>query len=234
MPAEKRTVGVTKIGVLAAKHLVPLGREHQGYRPTPSRKLHVLACLDVVQYFRKMCSCVCNRIALRHANSVHLSVHRARAFRTALPIKPLRDLVDAESQRRLGDARTARATLRRQRLRRPQPRSDGLISPRPSPLSGKAFAGRARFVRSTSETHCSGIHSTRASVPHSNRSAARSWRVPADVRPGAGELDRQGDGRRAGARRYGYLGKADTIVTGDGEPANVPSHTDGDAAATLA
>jgi hypothetical protein len=47
-------------------------------------------------------------------------------------------------------------------------------------------------------------------------------------------LDRQGDGRRAGARRYGYLGKADTIVTGDGEPANVPSHTDGDAAATLA
>ena len=60
MPAEKRTVGVTKIGVLAAKHLVPLGRENQGYWPTPSRKLYVLACLDVVQYLRKMCSCVCD------------------------------------------------------------------------------------------------------------------------------------------------------------------------------
>jgi len=60
MSFEKRLVCISKIGALAAKHLVPLGRENQGDRPPPSRELHVLACLDVVQYLRKMCSCVCD------------------------------------------------------------------------------------------------------------------------------------------------------------------------------
>ena len=59
MATEKRLVSISKIGVLAAEHLVPLGREYQGDRSPPSRELHVLACLDVVQYLWKMCSCVC-------------------------------------------------------------------------------------------------------------------------------------------------------------------------------
>ena len=60
MATDKRLISISKIGVLAAKHLVPLGREYQGDRPPPSRELHVLAGLDVVQYLRKMCSCVCD------------------------------------------------------------------------------------------------------------------------------------------------------------------------------
>jgi hypothetical protein len=45
-------------------------------------------------------------------------------------------------------------------------------------------------------------------------------RIRTYVRSGAGECDRQADGRRAGPRRHAGLRKANSIVKGDGEPPN--------------
>jgi hypothetical protein len=64
------------------------------------------------------------------------------------------------------------------------------------------------------ETLRSRIYSIRAySVPWSNRTLARILRIRADVRPGAGEYDWEGDGRRTWPRRHEYLHQEHTIVS---------------------
>ena len=58
------------------------------------------------------------------------------------------------------------------------------------------------------------IYSIRAySVPWSNRTLARILRIRADVRPGAGEYDWEGDGRWTWPRRHAYLHQEHTIVS---------------------
>jgi len=148
MSPKKRTERIAKVGVLATKHVVPLWRKHQRHCSSAPSQLYVLAGLHVVQDVWKMCSRVCNGIALGHSLSVHLFVHLARCSFSTLP-NP-RPEADRKSimKRPIREPETCGAGRERQQQASPRREASGReIVARLSAVDEGSQAERAREYR---------------------------------------------------------------------------------------